>query len=142
MFRKFVYMIEKNFELKRSFDDKKDITKEDVESYIKQGATIIDVRSPQEYREGHVDGAICIPDYQIKREIEKKVPNKDELIVVYCATGHRSQRTQQILEDMGYTNVYNVYEGINIWKYLKIPNIAPITSKNSINNIVNKKNTK
>ena len=95
-------------------NEMKDITKEDVESYIKQGATIIDVRSPQEYREGHVDGAICIPDYQIKREIEKKVSNKDELIVVYCATGHRSQRTQQILEDMGYTNVYNVYEGIII----------------------------
>lgn len=114
MFRRFVYMIEKNFDLKRSFNDKKDITKEDLDSYIKQGATIIDVRSPQEYREGHVNGAISIPDYQIKKEIEKKVPNKDELIVIYCSTGHRSQRAQQILEDMGYTNVYNVYEGIII----------------------------
>ena len=114
MFRKFAYMIEKNFELKRSFDNNKDITKEELDSYIKQEATIIDVRSPQEYREGHVDGAISIPDYQIKKEIEKKIPNKDELIVVYCATGHRSQRAQQILENMGYTNVYNVYEGIII----------------------------
>ena len=114
MFRRFVYMIEKNFDLKRGFDDKKDITKEDINSYIKQGATIIDVRSPQEYREGHVNGAISIPDYQIKKEIEKKVPNKDELIVIYCSTGHRSQRAQQILEDMGYTNVYNVYEGMII----------------------------
>lgn len=120
MFRRFVYMIEKNFELKRSFDDNKDITKDDLDSYTKQGAIIIDVRSPQEYREGHVDGAICIPDYQIKIEIGKKIPNKDELIVVYCATGHRSQRAQQILEDMGYTNVYNVYDGINIWKIIKI----------------------
>ena len=114
MFRRFVYMIEKNFELKRSFDDNKDITKDDLDSYIKQGATIIDVRSPQEYREGHVNGAISIPDYQIKKEIEKQVPNKDELIVVYCTTGHRSQRAQKILENMGYTNVYNVYEGIII----------------------------
>lgn len=114
MFRRFVYMIEKNFELKRSFDDNKDITKEDVDSYIKQGAIIIDVRSPQEYREGHVDGAISIPDYQIKKEVEKKIPNKKELIVVYCSTGHRSQKAQKILEDMGYTNVYNVYEGIII----------------------------
>ena len=114
MFRRFVYMIEKNFELKRSFDNNKDITKEDLDSYIKQGATIIDVRSPQEYREGHVEGAISIPDYQIKKDIKKQIPNKNELIVVYCTTGHRSQRTQQILEDMGYTNVYNVYEGIII----------------------------
>lgn len=114
MFRRFIYMIEKNFELKRSFDNNKDITKEDLDSYIKQGAIIIDVRSPQEYKEGHVEGAISIPDYQIKKEIEKKIQNKDELIVVYCTTGHRSQKAQQILENMGYTNVYNVYEGIII----------------------------
>ena len=102
------------FRLYTSFDDNKDITKEDIASYIKEGATIIDVRSPQEYREGHVDGAISIPDYQIKNEIEKKIPNKDELIVVYCSTGHRSQKAQQTLEGLGYKNVYNVYEGIII----------------------------
>lgn len=114
MFRRFVYMIEKNFELKRSFDNNKDITKDEVDSYIKQGAIIIDVRSPQEYREGHLNGSISIPDYQIKKDIEKQISNKDELIVVYCSTGHRSQRAQQMLENMGYTNVYNVYEGIII----------------------------
>ena len=116
MFRRIKYMIEKNFELKRSFDDNKDITKDDLDSYIKQGATIIDVRSPQEYREGHLDGAISIPDYQIKRTIARQVTNKKQLIVVYCSTGHRSQEAQRILENMGYTNVYNVYEGIIIWK--------------------------
>ena len=112
MFRRFKYMLEKNLSLKRSFDTNKDITKEELNSYIKQGATIIDVRSPQEYREGHIDGAISIPDYQMKREIKKNIPNKEQLIVVYCSTGHRSQKTQQILENMGYTNVYNIYEGI------------------------------
>lgn len=114
MFRRFAYMIEKNFELKRSFDTNKDITKEELNLYAKQGAIIIDVRSPQEYREGHVDGAISIPDYQMKREIRNRIPNKNQLIVVYCSTGHRSQRAQQMLENMGYTNVYNVYEGIII----------------------------
>lgn len=112
MFRRFAYMIQKNLDLKRDFNEQKDISKEDLDSYIKEGATIIDVRSPQEYREGHVDGSICIPDYQIKRDIGKKVPNKDEIIVVYCSTGHRSQNCQRILENLGYTNVYNVYEGI------------------------------
>ena len=43
MFRRFAYMIQKNFDLKRDFNDQKDITKEDLDSYIKQGATIIDV---------------------------------------------------------------------------------------------------
>ena len=62
-------MIEKNFELKRSFDNQKDIIKDEIVQYIKQGAILIDVRSPQEYREGHLDGAISIPDYQIRRKI-------------------------------------------------------------------------
>ena len=114
MFRKFAYIIQKNLNLKRSFDTNKDITKEELKSYIKQGATIIDVRSAQEYKEGHVDGAISIPDYQIKKEIEKKITNKDKIIVVYCTTGHRSKKSQKILENLGYTNVYNVYEGIII----------------------------
>lgn len=114
MFRKWAYIIKKNFEFKRSFDNNKDITKEDLKSYIKQGATIIDVRSPQEYREGHIDGAISIPDYQIKKEIERRISNKNEIIVVYCSTGHRSQKSQRILKNLGYTNVYNVYEGIVI----------------------------
>lgn len=114
MFRRFKYMIEKNLDLKRSFDSKKDITKEDISSYIKQGAIIIDVRSPQEYKEGHVDGAICIPDYQIKRSIQTYIPDKNQIIVLYCSTGHRSQTAQKILENIGYSNVYNVYEGIMI----------------------------
>lgn len=114
MFRRFAYMVQKNFDLKRDFNNKKDITKEELELYIKEGATIIDVRSPQEYREGHVNGAISIPDYQMKKEIQKTIKDKDELIVLYCSTGHRSQSAQHILENMGYMNVYNVYEGIII----------------------------
>mgnify|MGYP004531782773 CR=1 FL=1 len=114
MFRKIKYMIEKNFELKRSFDNQKDIRKDEINQYIRQGAILIDVRSPQEYREGHLDGAISIPDYQIKRTINRQVTNKNQLIVVYCSTGHRSQEAQRILENMGYTNVYNIYEGVII----------------------------
>ena len=114
MFRKIKYMIEKNFELKRSFDNQKDIRKDEINQYIRQGAILIDVRSPQEYREGHLDWAISIPDYQIKRTINRQVTNKNQLIVVYCSTGHRSQEAQRILENMGYTNVYNIYEGVII----------------------------
>lgn len=114
MFRRFAYIVQKNLNLKRSFDNKKDITKDDISSYINQCATIIDVRSPQEYMEGHIDGAISIPDYKIKGEIQKYIKDKDKIIVLYCSTGHRSQNAQKILERLGYTNVYNVYEGIII----------------------------
>ena len=91
-----------------------DIRKDEIGQYIKQDAVLIDVRSPQEYREGHLDGAISIPDYQIRRVVARQITNKEQLIVVYCSTGHRSQEAQRILENMGYTNVYNVYEGIII----------------------------
>ena len=107
-------MIEKNFELKRGFDNQKDIRKDEINQYIKQGAVLVDVRSSQEYREGHLDGAILIPDYQIRRTVTRLIENKEQLIVVYCSTGHRSQEAQRILENMGYNNVYNVYEGVLI----------------------------
>ena len=107
-------MIEKNFELKRGFDNQKDIRKDEINQYINQGAVLVDVRSPQEYREGHLDGAILIPDYQIRRTVTRLIENKEQLIVVYCSTGHRSQEAQRILENMGYNNVYNVYEGVLI----------------------------
>ena len=114
MFRRIKYMIEKNFELKRGFDNQKDIRKDEISQYIKQGAVLVDARSPQEYREGHLDGAISIPDYQIRRTVIRLIENKEQLIVVYCSTGHRSQEAQRILENMGYNNVYNVYEGVLI----------------------------
>ena len=90
-------MIEKNFELKRGFDNQKDIRKDEINQYIKQGAVLVDVRSPQEYREGHLDGAILIPDYQIRRTVTRLIENKEQLIVVYCSTGHISQESQRIL---------------------------------------------
>ena len=114
MFRKLGYILQENLDLKRGFDNKKDITKDEIINYIKKGAIIIDVRSSQEFKEGHVDGAVSIPDYQIKKEIKKYVDDKNKILVLYCSTGHRSQRSQKILENMGYTNVYNVYEGILI----------------------------
>lgn len=72
---------------------------------------LIDVRSPQEFREGHLDGAISIPEYDIKKEIEKIVLDKNKNIVVYCSSGGRSKKAQKTLNKLGYQNVYNVYNG-------------------------------
>lgn len=112
MIRKFTYFIDKKIRRKRNFDKRKDIKKEELEFFKKEGAILIDVRSPQEFREGHLKGAISIPYYQIKREIEKRRIDKNAIIVLYCSTGHRSIKGQQILESMGYVNVYNLFEGI------------------------------
>lgn len=70
--------------------------------------TIIDVRSEQEYYEGHIDGAINIPLSNIKKQIINFVKDKDATIVVYCSAGIRSRKAQEILNLQGYNNVYNL----------------------------------
>ena len=77
---------------------------------------LIDVRRSQEFEEGHLDGAINIPVYNIKQNIEKLVKNKDENIILYCSSGYRSKEAKDILEDLGYENVYNLEGGLDkIW---------------------------
>lgn len=91
--------------------EEKDIDLQEAKQLQKDGAIIVDVRSPQEYREGHIDGAILIPEYKIKKEIENTIVDKNKNIVVYCSSGGRSKRAQKILNALGYKNVYNIYEG-------------------------------
>ena len=102
--------------LKNKFFENRDIKKDDIDmqelqEMAKKGAILLDVRSPQEYREGHIDGAISIPEYEIKKEVEKKLKDKDINIVVYCSSGGRSKKAQKQLKKLGYKNVYNLYEG-------------------------------
>lgn len=78
-----------------------------------QNAILIDVRSIQEYREYHLDGAICIPHYEIQNRIEKEVPNKNALVIIYCQSGIRSQKAMEILETKGYKNVYHIKNGLD-----------------------------
>lgn len=80
---------------------------------IKSNAILIDVRSMQEYKEGHIDGAICIPHYEISYRIEREVPDKNALIVVYCQYGIRSKKAAEILLKKGYTNVYHIKNGLD-----------------------------
>ena len=93
--------------LKRCMDPS-DINMEQMETLIKQGAIVIDVRSPQEFAEGHIPGAICIPEYNIQREIRNEVPNINSLIIVYCDSGVRSKNAQKRLQKIGYKQVYNL----------------------------------
>lgn len=76
-------------------------------------AILIDVRSIQEYREYHIDGAICIPHFEIQNRIEKEVTNKNALIIIYCQSGIRSKIAMEILERKGYQNVYNIKNGLD-----------------------------
>ena len=109
MLNKLKYIMRKK--LTRSMD-KYDIDEQELYNMQKQGAKIIDVRSPQEYKENHIDGAILIPEYELKAKAKELLSNNDETIVVYCSSGIRSKRAQQTLNKMGYNNVFNLYDGL------------------------------
>lgn len=85
-----------------------EISKQQLEKMLEQGAILLDVRSPQEFAEGHMENAISLPEYEIKGKADNILPNKSQLIIVYCSTGHRSEKAQKILEKLGYEKVYNL----------------------------------
>ena len=89
-------------------NEKYDISLDELKKFQEEGAIIIDVRSPQEYNEGHIGGAISIPEYELKKNAESLLKNKDENIIVYCSSGTRSRKAQKILQKLGYRNVYNL----------------------------------
>ena len=70
-----------------------------------EGFVILDVRTQEEYDEGHIPGAVLIPNTEIEARAEEALPDKDQLILVYCRSGRRSKLAAQILADLGYTNV-------------------------------------
>lgn len=92
--------------------DEKNINFEEMMELEKQGAILIDVRSPQEYKEGHLDGAILLPEYEIKTKAKEILKDKEKTIIAYCTSGARSKQAQKRLEKMGYNNVYNLENGL------------------------------
>ena len=80
------------------------------------GYVIIDARTQEEYDQGHIPGAIMIPEYEIADRAEKELPDKDQLILVYCRSGRRSKIAAEELVKLGYTNVKE-FGGIIDWEY-------------------------
>lgn len=77
---------------------------------------LLDVRTKEEFREGHIKGAINIPVQILAYHIEDEVPEKDQTIVLYCRSGIRTITAADILKDLGYTTVYDM-GGIISWPY-------------------------
>ena len=71
------------------------------------GAVLLDVRSPQEYREGHIPGSQNVPLQQLDK-VEEVTENKDTVLYVYCHSGARSRQAVSLLQAMGYTSVRNI----------------------------------
>ena len=77
---------------------------------------ILDVRTEEEYQEGHVPGAIVIPNETISSGPLEELPDMDQAILVYCRSGNRSAQAAKKLAEAGYTQVYD-FGGIIAWPY-------------------------
>ena len=82
----------------------------------KENYVILDVRTMEEFAEGHIEGAILIPDYEIGEKAESVLTDKNQLILVYCRSGRRSKNAASELAALGYTNIQE-FGGIIDWPY-------------------------
>ena len=81
-----------------------------------EGYIILDVRTQEEYDEGHIPGAIVISHEEIAEKAEDVLTDKDQLILVYCRSGRRSKIAAEALVELGYTNIKE-FGGIIDWPY-------------------------
>lgn len=79
--------------------------KVDIQALISQGAKIVDVRTPAEYKDGHVKGSINLPLQTLGSQMNKL--KKDEVIITCCRSGSRSGMARRQLQAAGFTQVYN-----------------------------------
>ncbi|MBO4407563.1 MAG: rhodanese-like domain-containing protein [Clostridia bacterium] len=96
--------------------DYKKITQEEAKRMMaeEEGYVILDVRRPDEYAEGHIPGAVCLPNESIGEEAPAELPDPDQIILVYCRSGNRSKEAASKLFRLGYRNVYE-FGGIVDW---------------------------
>ena len=94
------------------------ITQEEAKKIMdsQTGYVILDVREQDEFDAGHIPGAILIPYGSIEEKAPSMLPDKDQLILVYCRSGRRSKIAAEALEKMGYTNIKE-FGGIIDWPY-------------------------
>ena len=78
------------------------------------GYIILDVRTPGEFEEKHIPGAINVANETIGTDEIPELPDKDQLILVYCRSGNRSKQASEKLAALGYTNIVE-FGGINDW---------------------------
>ena len=94
------------------------ITAEEAKQIMdsEEGYIILDVRTQEEYDQGHIPGAIVISHEEIADKAEDVLTDKDQLILVYCRSGRRSKIAAEALVELGYTNIRE-FGGISDWPY-------------------------
>ena len=94
------------------------ITAEEAKQIMdsEEGYIILDVRTQEEYDEGHIPGAVLLSHEEIAEKAEDVLTDKDQLILVYCRSGRRSKLAAEALAELGYTNIKE-FGGILDWPY-------------------------
>ena len=94
------------------------ITAEEAKQIMdsEEGYIILDVRTQEEYNEGHIPGATQISHEEIGEKAEDVLTDKDQLILVYCRSGRRSKIAAEALVELGYSNIKE-FGGIIDWPY-------------------------
>ena len=94
------------------------ITAEEAKQIMdsEEGYIILDVRTQEEYDQGHIPGATQISHEEIAEKAEEVLTDKDQLILVYCRSGRRSKIAAEALAELGYTNIKE-FGGISDWPY-------------------------
>jgi sulfur-carrier protein adenylyltransferase/sulfurtransferase len=88
-----------------------------VREQVSNGATVIDVREPEEWAAGHIPGAVHVPKSYLESRIEGAVPDRSGHVILYCASGNRSAwATRTMVDDLGYENVESMTGGFTLWK--------------------------
>ena len=95
-----------------------EVTVDDVKARLANGRrpALLDVREREEYREGHLEGALALPRGFLEMRVEEAVPDKSAPVVAYCAGGVRSLIAARTLQEMGYTDVRSMAGGYTAWK--------------------------
>ena len=95
-----------------------ELTIDEVKDRIERGEdwAVLDVREREEYREGHLEGAIPLPRGFLEMRVEETLPDKTRPIIAYCAGGVRSLIAARTMQEMGYENVSSMSGGYTAWK--------------------------
>lgn len=99
----------------------KEVSAEEAQKRMGSGAKLIDVREDNEWDAAHVTGAIHMGRGIIERDIVGKLPEKNTEIILYCGGGFRSALSADMLQKMGYTNVFSMAGGWKAWKDANLP---------------------
>lgn len=83
--------------------------------------TLIDIRTPEEFSRGHVDGAENLDYYSEDFEKQLEKIDKEKKYMIYCGSGVRSTKTSRLMEDMGFVDLYTILGGFAGWKINKLP---------------------